>query len=57
MTIVHGRYDVVCSMQNAFDLQKALPNAKMVVCPRSGHSQFEEEMSAALVEATNSYRV
>lgn len=57
MTIVHGRYDVVCSMQNAFDLQRELPSAKMVVCPRSGHSQFEEEISSALVEATNQYRM
>jgi proline iminopeptidase len=56
-TMVHGRYDVVCSMQNAFDLKKALPDAELVVCPRSGHSQFETEISLALTEATNKYRL
>jgi len=54
--MVHGRYDVVCAMQNAFDLHNALPKAELVVCPRSGHSQFEEEIASSLVEATNKYR-
>ncbi|MDP4236389.1 MAG: prolyl aminopeptidase [Bacteroidota bacterium] len=57
MTMVHGRYDVVCAMHNAYDLHQVLPHAELVVCPRSGHSQFEEEIAAALVEATNKYRV
>jgi proline iminopeptidase len=57
MTIVHGRYDVVCSMQNAYDLHSALPHSELVVCPRSGHSQFEEEISLALTDATNKYRM
>ena len=56
-TIVHGRYDVICTVKNAFDLQKALPDADLVVCPRSGHSMFEEEIAAALVDATDEYRV
>jgi len=56
MTIVHGRYDVVCSMQNAYDLKRALPKAELVICPRSGHSQFEDEITSALVDATNKYR-
>ncbi len=56
MTMVHGRYDVVCAMQNAFDLHTALPDAELIVCPRSGHSQFEDEIASALVEATNKYR-
>lgn len=56
LTIVHGRYDVICAMQNAYDLHVALPEAELIVCPRSGHSQFEEEVTSALVEATNKYR-
>jgi proline iminopeptidase len=55
-TIVHGRYDVICAIKNAFDLKEALPDAKLVVCPRSGHSQFEDEISNALTAATDSYR-
>lgn len=56
-TIVHGRYDVICTLRNAYELQKLLPDAKLVVCPRSGHSMFEDEIAAALVDATDDYRV
>ena len=54
--IVHGRYDVVCPMQNAFDLHQAWPEAKLVVSPGAGHSAFEPENLSALVEATDSFR-
>ncbi|MEI8134121.1 MAG: prolyl aminopeptidase [bacterium] len=56
-TIVHGRYDVVCAPRNAYELKLVLPEAELIFCPRSGHSQFEEEIAAALTEATNKYRV
>ena len=55
-TIVHGRYDVVCPVQNAWDLQQAWPEAKLVIAPTSGHSAFEPEIASALVDATNAYR-
>jgi proline iminopeptidase len=54
--IVHGRYDVVCPVQNAWDLHKAWPQAKLVITPNSGHSAYEVENTAALVEATDSFR-
>ena len=54
--IVHGRYDVVCPLQNAWDLHKAWPQAKLVITPGSGHSAFEPENTAALVEATDAFR-
>ncbi|KFN43351.1 prolyl aminopeptidase [Arenimonas oryziterrae] len=54
--IVHGRYDVVCPVQNAWDLHKAWPEAKLVISPGSGHSAFETENASALVEATDSFR-
>ena len=54
--IVHGRYDVVCPVQNAIDLHAAWPEAKLVISPASGHAAFEAENSAALVEATDSFR-
>ncbi len=56
-TIVQGRYDVVCPMQSALDLKKAWPQADLVICPASGHSAFEPEITAALVQATNAYAV
>lgn len=53
--IVHGRYDVVCPIQNAWDLHKAWPKAELVVTPASGHSAFEAENIDALVKATDSF--
>jgi proline iminopeptidase len=53
--IVHGRYDVVCPIQNAWDLHKAWPKAKLVVTPASGHSAFEAENVDALVQATDAF--
>ncbi|MEO6172624.1 MAG: alpha/beta hydrolase, partial [Arenimonas sp.] len=54
--IVHGRYDVVCPIANAWDLHKAWPEAKLMISPASGHSAFEAENASALIEATDSYR-
>jgi len=54
--IVHGRYDVVCPIANAWDLHKVWPQAKLIISPSSGHSAFEAENASALLEATDSYR-
>ncbi len=53
--IVHGRYDVVCPVQNAWDLHKAWPKAELVITPASGHSAFEAENIDALVRATDAF--
>lgn len=54
-TIVHGRYDVVCPLQNAWDLHRAWPQARLEITPASGHSAFEAENAAALLRATDAY--
>ena len=53
--IVHGRYDVVCPIQSAWDLHRAWPDSSLVISPTSGHSAFEAENAAALVEATDRF--
>ncbi|HEY5782786.1 MAG TPA: prolyl aminopeptidase, partial [Lysobacter sp.] len=53
--IVHGRYDVVCPVQNAWDLKKAWPKGDLVITPASGHSAFEPENIDALVSATDRF--
>lgn len=55
--IVHGRYDVVCPMRNAWELKRELPDAKLVISPTSGHSALEPENASALIEATDAFRV
>ncbi len=54
--IVHGRYDVVCPLQSAFDLQAAWPDAVLKISPGAGHSAFEPQNLSALIEATDQYR-
>jgi len=53
--IVHGRYDVVCPVQNAWDLHKVWPAGELAITPTSGHSAFEMENVDALVAATDRF--
>jgi proline iminopeptidase len=52
-SIVHGRYDVVCPLQNAWDLMRELPQAELAIVPDAGHSAFELGNIDALVRATD----
>jgi proline iminopeptidase len=54
-TIVHGRYDVVCPLQNAWDLHRAWPEALLEIVADAGHSAFEPGNVDALVRATDRY--
>jgi len=54
--IVHGRYDIVCAIMNAWDLHKAWPEAKLEIIPDAGHSVTEPGICDALVRATDSFR-
>ena len=53
ISIIHGRYDMVCPVNQAFELHEALPNSKLIICNKSGHSAFEEEIAKALVDTTD----
>ena len=53
--IVHGRYDVVCPVANAWELHQAWPKAELVISAASGHSGFEAENVDALVAATDRF--
>lgn len=55
-TIVHGRYDVICPVRNAWNLHQRLPKSKLVVVPDAGHSAFEPGIVSALVQATDDFR-
>jgi len=50
--IVHGRYDAVCPLKNAWDLHQAWPRADLRVIPDAGHSALEPGIVDALVRAT-----
>ncbi len=51
-TIVHGRYDMVCPVNQAFDLSHAWPEAKLKIITDAGHSSSEPGTTDALLCAT-----
>ena len=56
MTIVQGRYDVVCPAKSAWDLKQAVPSANLVIVKDAGHSAGEIGIVDALVTATDGFR-
>jgi proline iminopeptidase len=53
--IVHGRYDVVCPIDTAWELHRRWPEADFKVVPDAGHSAYEPGIMAELVAATNRF--
>lgn len=50
--IVHGRYDVVCPIENAFELHSAWPRSQLRIIPDSGHAAGEPATVNALIKST-----
>jgi len=50
--IVHGRYDMICPLDNAFTLQQAWEGSELHVVRDAGHSAMEPGITDALVHAT-----
>jgi len=50
--IIHGRYDIVCPVENAWDLHLAWPDSKLEIIPDAGHSASEPGIVNALIQAT-----
>jgi proline iminopeptidase len=55
-TIVQGRYDMICPMTSAWDLQRRWPEASFEVVPDAGHSSKDRVMIDRLVAATDRLR-
>lgn len=51
-TIIHGRYDMVCPVDNAAALHKDWLSAKLQVIREAGHASSEPSIIDALVHAT-----
>ncbi|MGL4270364.1 MAG: prolyl aminopeptidase [Plesiomonas sp.] len=49
--LVHGRYDMICPLENAWILQQALPHAQLQIVPNAGHSSLEPGITDALIRA------
>lgn len=55
ITIVHGRYDVVCPLEQAWALQQAAPHAELHIVREAGHSAMEPGIIDNLVHATDRF--
>ena len=53
--IVHGRYDIICPVVQAWDLHKAWPEADLHIIPDAGHSIYEEGIKNKLLEYTDKF--
>jgi proline iminopeptidase len=53
--IVHGRYDVICPLENAWELHRAWPGSELLIVPDAGHSAAEPATRSRLVEATDRF--
>ena len=51
--IVHGRYDVVCPIDQAFSLHQCWPEAQLHVVPDAGHAANETGIVHRLVSVTD----
>ena len=54
--IVHGRYDIVCPVMNAWELHRAWPEAELKIIQDAGHAANEPGIVDALIQATDSFR-
>ena len=50
--IVHGRYDTVCTLDNAFELHRAWPESELHIIRDAGHVASEPGITDALIRAT-----
>ncbi|HYQ72872.1 MAG TPA: prolyl aminopeptidase [Gammaproteobacteria bacterium] len=53
--IVHGRYDVVCPLEQAWALHRAWPQASLEIIADAGHSATEPGIVDALLRATTGF--
>lgn len=51
--IVHGRYDVICPVEQAWTLHQRWPDSRLEIIPAAGHSAAEPGIVDALIRATN----
>lgn len=50
--IVHGRYDILCPVENAYTLHAAWSRSELNIIPGAGHVTSEPGISDALIAAT-----
>ena len=54
--IVQGRYDVVCPVKSAFELNRSWPESQLHIVADAGHSALEPGNRSKLIELTDEFR-
>lgn len=54
--IVHGRYDLVCPIENAWDLHKSWPKSQLHIIPDAGHAVMEKGIRSRLVQIMDDFK-
>lgn len=55
LTIIQGRYDVVCPPKTAWEIAQAHGNARLEFSQMAGHSKNDGETTKKLIQATNAH--
>ena len=53
VVMVHGRYDMICPVEQAYTLHRALPDAELDIIRDAGHASSEACTLDALIRATD----
>jgi len=53
--IVHGRYDMVCPIEQAYLLHQYMPHAELDIIRDAGHSAFEPGITDRLIQITDQF--
>ena len=53
--IIHGRYDMVCPLEQAWQLKTHWPQAELTIVEMAGHVASEAKIIDALVKATDAF--
>ncbi len=55
VTIVQGRYDVICPPVTAYRLHRRLPKSKLVIVERAGYTESEDPLLSAFLGAIREF--
>lgn len=53
--ILHGRYDMICPLENAWTLHRSWPNSELIIIRDAGHYLFESATVPVLIHATDEF--
>lgn len=53
--IIHGRYDVICPLENALALHEVWPDSRLSIVAEAGHAAGEPGIARALIAATDHF--